>query len=261
MATSAPTPMTVPEHGQGRRATGRASRPASDSETRSRRVHPGARDLGARLRPPRATAGPPARSRRDLLGEPPVDDPHAPVRVRGDVVLVRDGDDRQPGVAQLVEEREDRVGVGRVEVARRLVAEQQAWGCPAAPGPRRRAAARRRRGAWAGTTPGGSSPPGRGRRAPAPARPSRGRAAVDLGQHHVLDHGPVREEVEALEDEADPLGRAGRRARRRRARRRRCRPGGTSRWSGGPGSRGGSAASTCRSPTARGSRATSRAGA
>ena len=41
----------------------------------------------------------------------------------------------------------------------------------------------------------------RAERALAPTAP--GRAAVDLGEHHVLDDAAMREQVERLEDEAD----------------------------------------------------------
>ena len=54
----------------------------------------------------------------------------------GDVVLVGDDHERQPRVAQLVEQREDRLGVDRVEVARRLVAEQQRGVAQQRPGDR-----------------------------------------------------------------------------------------------------------------------------
>ena len=46
--------------------------------------------------------------------------------VAGDLFLVRDDDDRLPGGVQFLEERDDLVGRGRVEVARWLVGEQDA---------------------------------------------------------------------------------------------------------------------------------------
>ena len=52
-------------------------------------------------------------------------------------------------------------------------------------------------------------------------------AAVDLRQHHVLEHGPVREQVEGSGTRSRCGGRAARRARRRSARPRRCPRSGT----------------------------------
>ena len=97
-----------------------------------------------------------------------------------------------------------------------------------------------------------SAMPTRSSAASARSRPAlRGAARVDLGEHHVLEHRAVREQVEGLEDEADAPRRAARRARvveladvdaveQVGARR-----------SAGRGSRGRSAASTCPSRTGR----------
>ena len=121
VATSAATPTTVPSTVSATRA-GRASRPAIASPTRSR-------ELIARAGRDGASRGD-ARSRGSRAHVSSVSDCRRrsarPARVRGDVLLVGDQEHRQPVGAELLEEREHRRGVGGVEVARRLVAQQQA---------------------------------------------------------------------------------------------------------------------------------------
>ena len=58
--------------------------------------------------------------------------------------------------------------------------------------------------------------------APGPRRLAPGRLPVDLGEHDVLDHRAVREQVEGLEDEADAAARSPARSSVATARRRRC---------------------------------------
>ena len=108
----------------------------------------------------------------------------------------------RPSLASVVEQGQHRLGVGRVEVACRLVAEQQ---------PRR--AEQRPRDRHALLLParhlGGQEVAPvphpdllqRGLRAGLPvAAVARG---VDVGEHHVLERGAVAEQMEGLEHEAD----------------------------------------------------------
>ena len=144
VATSAPTPMTVP-------STVRTARARAGPREEARRAPRSARG-SARAAIARAPASRRCAHGCVLLGQPAVDDAHPRgARARPTWLLVRDDDEREAGVAELLEEREHRLGVDRVEVARRLVAQQQRSGRRAAPGRSRRAAARRPTGAWAGS--------------------------------------------------------------------------------------------------------------
>src|SRR5436190_1312786 len=140
-----------------------------------------------------------------LLREHAVDHAHAAAHVLRDALVMRDDDERQPRRRERLEEAEDRRRVDRVEVARRLVAQQQ------------RVVAHQGAGDGDALLLAAGEPRRAERRAVGHAdalqRRERtllaagaGRPAVDLGEHHVLDHRAVREQVEALEDEADPLG-------------------------------------------------------
>ena len=92
-----------------------------------------------------------------------------------------------------------------------------------------------------------ADPRERRERALAPLAP--GDAAIRERQLDVLDHREPRQQVEALEHEADLARRAAGRGRRRRSRRRRARSSGSARWSDARGSRGSPSAWSCRSPT------------
>ena len=109
------------EHGERRRAAGRASRPG---ERLGQQV---ARSMRGPRTAPLRRLGRGRRAHAGLLREDAVDDPHAPVaraRRRASSWVITTS--VSPSCAELVEEREHGVGVGRVEVARRLVAQQQA---------------------------------------------------------------------------------------------------------------------------------------
>src|ERR1041385_5252967 len=58
-----------------------------------------------------------------VVDDPAVEDRDLPGEARGDLALVRDHDDRRAVRVQLVEQREDRLAGGAVEIARRLVGE------------------------------------------------------------------------------------------------------------------------------------------
>ena len=201
VATSAPTPITVPSTVSATRA-GRASRPASASVAMSwahMRGRPAAE-------PRRRGRGSERRGRFTLNSS--VSRPST-IRTRrsaccGDVLLVRDHDERQAVRAELVEQREHRVGVGRVEVAGRLVAQQQAvvGHQRAGDGHALLLATGQLGGPEAGAVLHAHALERRHRALGAAlAR----RAAVDLGQHHVVEHGAVGQQVEGLEDEPDGL--------------------------------------------------------
>ena len=58
--------------------------------------------------------------------------------------------------------------------------------------------------AWVGADAGGRGRPGRAPSRAAAQRAVAGAPVVQLGEHHVLLDGAVRQQVEALEHEADP---------------------------------------------------------
>ena len=219
VATSAATPITVPSTVRPTRA-GRAIRPAAASENEVARGPCAAAAAGptaAGVASTATTALAAARAAcaiarpitRDHLGQVPVDDPHDAPRVGGDVLVVGDHDQREPAHAELVEERQHRLGVDGVEVPGGLVAQQQ-LGDPSSA----RAIATRC------CSPPESFVGRKSRRCAIPTRSSaasaRSRrpvalaAGVDVGEHHVLERGAVAEQVEGLEDEADAAARAAR---------------------------------------------------
>ena len=156
----------------------------------------------------------------------------------GDVRLVRHEDHRHPALAvQALEERDDLEARRGVEVAGRLVGEEQRR----APDERARdrdallLAARElaRQVALAVAEPDLAE-----RGARALALLGRGDAPVDERQLDVLERARPRDQVEALEDEPDLAVAERRRARRGPALRRRARRAGRCRASAGRGSRG-----------------------
>ena len=121
----------------------------------------------------------------------------------GDVLVV--GDDRQGQrlPREALEQLEHALGVLRVQVARRLVAQQQARMAHerTGDGGALLLAAREAGGQELGPI-GHADAVQRGHGPVSPALA--GGAHVQLGQHHVLDDRAVGEQVEGLEDEADP---------------------------------------------------------
>jgi hypothetical protein len=180
-------PMMMPSTVNAMRS-GLANIPASASSSRSR-------DEAHRPRPAFADRA---------IGEPAVDHVDATRGAGGDGLVVRDDDQRQAVPVQFGEEAENRRrGLG-IEVAGRLVAEQEA----------RRAEQRPRNG---DPLPLAAGKAGRqetgavreadaldgGHRAVAPA--AVGAVAVYLRQHDVFEDGPVGQQMERLEDEPDAL--------------------------------------------------------
>ena len=150
-----------------------------------------------------------------------VADPDDPAGVGGDRRVVGHQDDRQAVLGvELLEEAEDLLAGLRVEVAGRLVGDQQveqrlisaraiATRCCSPP--------ESCAGSWSSRSPR----PTRSSSACARSRPSRPRrASPRVGQrhHHVLQGREPGQQVEVLEDEPDLLGSAGAPARRPRAR-------------------------------------------
>src|ERR1022692_641449 len=115
-ATNAPTPRTVPSMVSPARP-GRCTIPATASAVASRAVSRG--------------NGRPVRDLRmiglDSLGQHPVADRDRPAGVGRHCCVMRDHHDRETGRVQLVEQFHERGRVPRVQVPRRLVAQQQAW--------------------------------------------------------------------------------------------------------------------------------------
>ena len=119
-------------------------------------------------------ADPAADGRRRHLGEPAVDDPDLALGADGDVAIVRDQAHRQAARHELVEQLQDRGRVGRVEVAGRLVAQQDRRLDGQAPVPPPRVGVLRPTGGRAGTWPGAASRP-----APGPRSTRRRRSRLD----------------------------------------------------------------------------------
>ena len=168
---------------------------------------------------------------------------------RGVARIVRDHADRGAGLVQLLEQVHDGFAALRIEVARRLVGEQdeRLAGDGAgdgdalllAAGELARQMLRAMRHADALE-----------RRLDALLALGRAHAAVGERQLDVLEDGEIADQVEALKDEPD-LAVAHARARRRGARRPAGCSAGTALRSASRAGRGSTAASTCRSPTAR----------
>ena len=203
-------PQRVPDEEQHRR---RAARPRRRASARAASVRPGARARPASASraatlmraPPRATTRPSSSSTLAVVA-------------RGDVGVVGGDDEREAELAlQRVDQVEHALARVGVEVAGRLVAEQQLAAAARARGRSRRAAPRRPR-----APPAGGRPCPRARRARA-ARSGASPAPVgrrDAGREgDVLERGEVRQQVRALEDVGDAARPHARRARPRRARR------------------------------------------
>src|SRR5580698_2026743 len=191
-ATNAPTPRTVPSMVSTARP-GRCTMPAIASAAASRaasrgdgRPIPGLRMTGA-----------------CSLGQYSVADLDRPASVRRHPGVVRDHHDRVAGRVELVEQFHERRGVPRVQVAGRLVTQDQAR--PVHQRPRYRdplalaAGQRGRQRVEPVSEPDGTQCLGR---RPEP-RASR-RLVVHLGEQHVLHRRPVGQQVERLKDDPDP---------------------------------------------------------
>ena len=139
------------------------------------------------------------------------------------------GDERQRRAAprgQIEQQIDDRAPGGLVEIARRLVGDQQRWPRRTAPGPARRAAARRQKAARDNGSCRSASPTS----AEFLAGPARGvwRASEFQRRGDVLERSHGRDQMEGLEDDADrarpesapgrPRSRTPRRRRRSRRR-------------------------------------------
>src|ERR1017187_2275593 len=114
-ATNAPTPRTVPSMVSTARH-GRYTIPATASAVSSRAV---SREVGRPVRDLRMID-------LDSLGQRPVADRYRPAGVGRHSFGVRDHHDRETGRVQLVEQFHQRGRVPRIQVPRRLVAQQQA---------------------------------------------------------------------------------------------------------------------------------------
>src|SRR5580704_71248 len=191
-ATNAPTPRTVPSMVSPARP-GRCTIPAMASAAASRTVSWG----DGRPAPGLLMAGP------GPLGHDPVADRHGPARVRRHRRVVRYDHDGQAIRVELVEQFHQRGGVARVQVSRRLVAQQQA-----------RPVDQRTRDSDPLALPAGQRgrqcvepvpQPDRAERVDRRLEPAASRCVViQLGQQHVLQRRPVGQQVEGLEDEPDP---------------------------------------------------------
>ncbi len=118
------------------------------------------------------------------------------------MLVVGDDDERQPAAGQVAEDTQDVVRALRVEVPRRLVAQQDArFGHERAGDGRPLPLPARQPGGQEVGAVSQADPLQRRQRPLLPAAP--GYADVELRQHHVLQHAAVREQVEGLEDEAD----------------------------------------------------------
>ena len=145
----------------------------------------------------------PQRLARTFLDDA-IDDVNAARGTAGDVLVMRDDNDRQTFLVQTFQAVEDVRRTLRVEVAGGFVAQQQAG--RADKGPRNRDALPFAAGQFARQEVDAmrqADPFDRGQRAvpSAAGRP----AAVHLRQHHVLKHCPIWQQVERLEHEPDAL--------------------------------------------------------
>src|SRR5579872_5663623 len=183
-ATNAPTPSTVPSMVSAARP-GRCTIPATASAVASRTL---IRDL--------LMTGP------HDLGQHPVADRDRPARVRRHRGVVGDHHDGEPGRVELVEQVHERGRVPRVQVPGRLVAQQQARPVDQGPGDRHPLALPA--GQRGGQRVKPVAEPDRVERVDRGPDPGAARGlVVQLGQQHVLQRGPVRQQVEGLEDEPD----------------------------------------------------------
>src|SRR5215470_1885390 len=190
--TNAPTPRTVPSMVSTARP-GRCTIPATASAVASRADSRGEGRPVAELR----------MTGLGRLGQQPVADRDRPAGVGRHPRVVRDHDDREAGDVQPAEQFHERGRVPRVQVPGRLVAQHQAGlvhQCPRDRDPLALPAGQR-----GGQRVEPVPQPHRvecldGRPEPGPPR----RLVVKLGEQHVLQRRPVREQVELLEDDPDP---------------------------------------------------------
>src|SRR5215472_7240459 len=192
-ATNAPTPRTVPSMVSTARP-GRCTMPATASAAASRAASRG---------DPRPVEGDLPMTDLDTFGQKSIADSNRPPGVGGDARVVRYHHDREPGRVELVEHFHERGRVARVQVPRRLVAQQQAR--PVHQRPRNRdplgLPARQRGGQCVEPASHPDLVEGTGRRPePVAAR----RLVVELGDQHVLQRRAVGQKVERLEDDPDP---------------------------------------------------------
>src|SRR6516164_3265763 len=191
-ATNAPTPRTVPSMVSPDRP-GRCTIPATASAAASRTVSRGDGRPGPGL----------GMTRADPLSQHSVADRHGPGRVGRYVRVVGDDHDGEAAGVELVEQFHERGGVTRVQVPRRLVAQQQAR--PVDQGPRDRDPLAFSAGQRGGERLEPMPKPDGAERVDRSLEPDTSRClVVQLGEQHVLQRRPVGQQVEGLEDDPDP---------------------------------------------------------
>ena len=119
-----------------------------------------------------------------------------------------DHDDRKIICAQIIEQRKNRLGGDRIEVAGWLVCQEHRWLGHQGPSNCYPLAFTARESRGQEVQPM-AEPHAlkrqRGAIASAASREPTGGGAVDLGQHHVLDHAAMRQQMKALKHESNPL--------------------------------------------------------